>query len=195
MQKGFTLIEIIISMAIFTMVAMVISFFTLDISNFSFFFGETLVAQQELQQSLKVIVREIRSMGPSNNGSYPIIASSANSLTFYSDIDDDGLFERLRYYVEDNIFKKAVIKPTGNPLVYNPAEENIYELVNNVTNAGSVFEYYSRDYTGSEASLPAPIDIPSVKTIKVSLTVDQNPLQPPLPMSFSITAMIRNFRQ
>ena len=176
------------------MVAMTISFFTMDISSFSFFFGEHLIAQQELQQSLKVIVREIRSMGPSNNGSYPIMTATANSLTFYTDIEGDGLFERVRYYVEGNTFKKAIIKPTGNPLVYNSAEEKIFELVSNVTNGGSVFFYYDNAYTGVEPSLPLPINIPLIKTVKATLTVDQNPLQPPLPMSFSITAMIRNFR-
>ncbi len=194
-KTGFTLIEIVIAVTIFTMVVLVISFFTLDISKFSFFFGENLIAQQEIQQSLRGMIPEIRSMGPSNLGGYPIMAATANSFTFYTDNDKDGLFERIRYYMDGNIFKKAVIKPTGNPLTYNPAEEKTFELVHYVTNANNIFSYFDNNYTGSESSLPFPINIPSVKTIKSELIADQNPQEPPLPLSFSITAMIRNFRQ
>lgn len=194
MSRGFTLIEIIIAASIFTMVVMVISFFVLDISNFSFFFGENLVAQQELQQSLKSIVSEIRSMGPSDNGGYPIMSAASNLLTFYSDLDGDGKFERVRYYIEGAIFKKSILESTGNPPVYDPSQEKTFELVHYVTNTNSIFSYYDDAYTGNGSSLPTPINIPSIKTIKVSLIVDQNPLQPPLPMNFSITATIRNFR-
>ncbi len=195
MNKGFTLIEILISVALFTSVVLIISVFTMDISSFSFVFGENLIAQQELQQSLSGMVREIRSMGPSNNGSYPIMSAGSNLITFYTDTDDDGLFERVRYYVEGGIFKKAVLKPTGNPLVYDPAQEKISELVHNVTNGDNVFSYYAGTYTGTEPALPFPIDIPLVKTVKAELIVDQNPLVPPVPQSFSITAMIRNSQQ
>lgn len=195
MKKGFTLIEIIITLAIFTGVVIIVSFFTLDISNFSFFFGENLIAQQELQQSLKGMIREIRSMGPSNLGSYPIMSVTADSFVFYSDTDDDGLFERIRYYAQGNTFMKAIIKPTGNPLVYDPAQEKTFELAHNITNGSNIFLYFDNNYSGTENPLPFPINIPLVKTVKASLTVDQNPLTPPLPLNFSITAMIRNFRQ
>ena len=195
MKKGFTLIEIIIALAILSGTLLVIGLFTLDISNFSIFYGQNLSAQQELQLSLRFMIREVRSMGPSNNGSYPIVSATANSVTFYSDSDKDGLFERIRYYMEGSVFKKAIIKPTGNPLVYNPAQENTFELVNNVINGNSVFDYYDKNYTGAESPLSFPVNIPLVKSLRATLTVDQNPLALPVPISFSITAMIRNFRQ
>jgi len=194
-HSGFTLIEILITMTIFISLFLVITRFSLDISSFSSFFEESLVAQQELQISLRSMVREIRSMGPSSNGSYPIMSASASSFTFYSDSDGDGLFERIRYYTEDNIFKKGVIKPTGSPLTYDPAQEKTFELVHNVTNGTAVFFYYDKDYVGSGSPLAFPVDVVAVKLIKTEVIVDQNPNALPGPISFVITAMIRNFKQ
>ena len=173
--RGFTLIEILIVLAIFTTLSLLIGRFALDISNFSVFFGEDLRAQQELQSSLRPMIRELRSMGPSNNGSYPIMTASATALTFYSDSDGDGLFERIRYYMEGNIFKKGILKPSGNPLTYNPAQEKTFEFAHNVTNGSAVFSYYDKNYTGSGNALSSPINIPAIKLVKVELVIDQNP--------------------
>lgn len=195
LNSGFTLIEILITMAIFISVLLVVIRFTLDISEFSVFFGADLTAEQELQISLRPIIREVRSMGPSSVGSFPIMTASADSLTFYSDSDGDGLFERIRYYMEGNIFKKGILKPSGNPLSYNLADEKTFELVHNIINGSTVFSYYNKTYTGSESPLALPIDIPSIKMIKVELSTDWDPKALPGPITFSISAMIRNFRQ
>ncbi len=195
LNTGFTLIETLITMAIFVSMLLIVTKFTLDISDFSVFFGEDLTAEQELQLSLRPVIREIRSMGPSNVGSYPIMTASADSFTFYSDGDGDGLFERIRYYMEGSIFKKGILKPSGNPLSYNPADEKTFELTHNVINGSAIFSYYNKTYTGFENPLPSPIDIPSIKMIKAELSVDQNPNALPGPISFAISAMIRNFRQ
>jgi len=195
LNNGFTLAEILIAMAIFVSVALVITKFMLDLSNFSVFFGEDLMAEQELQISLRPMVREIRSMGPSNVGSYPIVAASLSSFTFYSDGDGDGLFERIRYYMEGNVFKKGILKPSGNPLSYNPSDEKTFELTHNIINGSAIFSYYDKTYTGSENPLSLPIDVPLIKMIKAELSVDQNPNTLPGPIIFSVSAMIRNFRQ
>ena len=192
MSRGFTLIEIVIALAIFTGISLLASFFVLDISNFSLFFGENLSVQQELQLSLIPMASEIRAMGPSSTGSYPIASAAAGSFIFYSDSDNDGLFEKIRYFMDGNIFKKGVIKPTGNPLNYDPAQENVFELVHYVTNSGSVFSYYDKNFTGIQLPLTFPIDVSAIKTIKASLIVAQNPEILPGPLNFSVTASGRN---
>ena len=134
-------------------------------------------------------------MGPSNNGSYPIMTATSDTFIFYSDIDEDGLFERVKYYIVGNVLKKSVIKPTGNPLIYNSANEKIYDLVHNVVaDASSSFNYYDKSYAGSGSSLTSPINIPLIRIVKAQLKVDDNPNKPPGSLYFSTTAMIRNFR-
>ena len=48
LNNGFTLAEILIAMAIFVSVALVITKFMLDLSNFSVFFGEDLMAEHPM---------------------------------------------------------------------------------------------------------------------------------------------------
>lgn len=192
MNKGFTLVEIIIVLAVFSGIVLMVSFLTLDISSFSLFFGENLSVQQELQLSLVPMVSEVRSMGRSSTGSYPIASAAANSLIFYSDIDNDGLFEKMRYFMDGDIFKKGVIKPTGSPLTYDPTQESVYELVHYVTNFSSIFKYYDESFTGTQVPLSFPIDVSAIRTMKASLTVDRNPNVLPGPFDFSVTASPRN---
>src|SRR3989344_8127549 len=62
LSAGFTLIEIIIAMAIFSGIVFVVSSFGLDVYDFGIFLGENLTAQQELQLTLRSMVSEMRAM-------------------------------------------------------------------------------------------------------------------------------------
>lgn len=192
MNKGFTLIEMIISIGILSAVMVAVSMFGLDIYDFGIFLGENLIAHQEIQLTLKVIISEMRAMSQSVNGGYPIESASQNSIIFYSDMDGDGFTERIRYFLDGNKFKKGVIKPSGNPLFYSGAE-NITEEIHNIYSAGgNIFGYYDSSYSGTQAELGFPINIPNIKLIKVNLTVDPNPADPSSRVNFSTSVNIRN---
>ena len=121
-NKGFTLIEIIIAIAIFSGIILAVSMFGLDVYDFGIFLGENLNAQRELQTTLRVMASEMKAMNQSVVGSYAIESASQNAITFYSDIDGDGLTDKIRYFLENNILKKGVIKPSGSPLSYSGTE-------------------------------------------------------------------------
>lgn len=194
-NRGFTLLEIIVVMGILFGIMFVVVRFGLDIASFGGFLGENLSSTQELQQTFKVIKTEIRSMGPASNGGYPIESAANGSFVFYSDTDGDGLFERVRYYLEGNILKKGITKPTGNPLTYLPANEQIRELVHNiVTGSPPVFSYFPKDTDGNGAPLSTPADPSTIRLLRMSLTADQNPQQLPGPATLNILITIRNFR-
>lgn len=195
LNSGFTLIEILVSISILVGLTMLVSTFSLDVLNFGSFFSESLATQYELQQTLKILKTEVRSMGLANNGSYAIESASANSFIFFSDFDGDGLFERVRYYLEGNILKKAVIKPVGNPLVYLPSDEKISEAVHYIIqNPPPIFTYYPKDVDINGMALAVPIDPALVRLIKVNLTADENSQKPPGPANVSIFINIRNLR-
>lgn len=180
-------------MGILGLIMTSIAFFALDISRSQIFLGESLESEENIKQALEIMVPEIRSIAASNNGSYPIIAASSSSFNFFSDINSDGLVEKVRYFLDDNDFKKGVIIPTLNPVTYSPASEKITTLASDVTSA-NIFYYYDESYNGSQPSLMIPIDISKIRLIKIELTVDQNPLTPPLPTKIGIFADIRNLR-
>src|SRR3989344_3115608 len=136
---GFTLIELIIFIGLSTGVLAVIALFVTNVGSLKNYFDESLLVDQEIQQTLAVMIPEIRSAAQSNIGNYPIEAASQTSFTFYSDIDRDGIFERVRYYLDGTTLKKGVIEPTGSPLTYNPANEVIYEAVHNMVIGYTIF--------------------------------------------------------
>src|SRR3989344_4644245 len=115
------------------------------------------------------------------------------AFTFYSDIDDDGLKEKVRYFLNGPLLQKGVIKPTGSPLSYNPASEKITTLIPNVTNA-TIFTYYDENYDGAGAELTSPINIPVVRLVKITITIDKDPNRAPVTTIFSTQVSIRNLK-
>lgn len=193
MSKGFTLIEIVVAMGIVSGIILIVTMFSMDIFDFGIFLGDNLSAQRELQLTLRVMTSEIRAMASSANGSYAIESATADSLTFYSDIDGDGSTERIRYFLQGNILKKGIIKPIGNPLAYLSADEKISEQVHNIYNGtGNIFFYYNSVYSGSEPALSQPVDISAVRFIKADITVDKNPVDSKARVNFSTSVNIRN---
>jgi len=193
--SGFTLIEIVIVMAILASVFTAITYFGVDISGFGGYLSDSISVQKELELTLNPIVTEIRSMGPSSIGSYTIESATATSLIFFSDADQDGLFERIRYFLDGSTFKRSVVKPTGNPLVYNLANEKVTEMVHDIVSGSTIiFKYYGKNVASSGTPLSAPIDPLLVRSIKIELTSDRNPKALPGPISYSVFATIRNLR-
>lgn len=191
-SAGFTLMEVVIAIGILSGIVLIVSMFGLDVYDFGIFLGENLSAQQELQIALRVMVSEMRSMTQSVNGSYAIESASQNAVVFYSDIDGDGLADRIRYFLDGDILKKGVIKPTGSPLGYSGSEKITEEVHYVYALAGNIFSYYNSSYTGVEAPLTFPIGIPTVRLIKVDVTVDQNPADTASRINFSSSVNIRN---
>src|SRR3989344_1177612 len=192
-ESGLTLLELIIGFTILIGILVAIGLFASDIFSSSNLFTKSFEAQQEIQGTIQEMNPQIRSMGPSNIGSYPIAAAASSSLIFYSDIDNDGLFEQIRYFLSSNTFKKGVIKPTGQPLTYNPANEIIVDVVHNMmaTTTG-IFSYYDSNYTGSQPPMVFPVDISTIKTIGITISA-RDPSQN-LPIIYSTQLTPRNLR-
>ena len=191
-RAGFTLMEVLIAMSIFSGILLTVSIFGLDLYDFTIFIGENLSAQQEIQATLQVMTVDMKMMNQSVLGSYAIESTSQNALTFYSDIDGDGLTDRVRYFLEGNILKKGIIKPGGSPMNYSGTEK-ITEMVHNIyTPSGNIFAYYNSSYTGNEAALTFPINISVVRLIKVNITVDQSPADAASRINLSASVNIRN---
>ena len=174
-KKGFTLIEFVVAIGIFSIVVIFTAIIGHDLISFNSFINESLLIEQEIALTFRSMGPEFRSVGQSSIGSYPLEYTGTSSLIFYTDLGKDGVFERVRYFYSNNILKKGVVKPTGNPLVYATSTEIINDVVKNVvlTGTSTIFSYYGDSYTGSEPPLAHPIDISKVRGVKIELTVNQ----------------------
>ena len=173
-ENGFTLLEILVSMFIFTGVVLAITSLALDFAGYGIFFGESLEVQEELTKTAKTMETELRGMGPAINGAYQIQVAAGNTITFYSDYNLDGQAEQIRYFLNGGTLMRGVTHPSGNPLQYPAAQEKTTEVVHNViSNPSTIFTYYGSGYSGTEAPLASPVNVSNIRLIVVTITSDK----------------------
>jgi type II secretory pathway pseudopilin PulG len=193
MTEGFTMIETLIGVAIFVLVVGVITLFSRNIWVYNSFVSAGLTNNDTGRKILKTMVSEIRTASAADTGAYAISDATASSFTFYSNIDSDSLKEKVRYFFTGTTLQKGVTKPTGSPLTYNPVNEKITNVASNVTST-SIFSYYDKNYDGTSAALPTPVNIASVRLVKIIISIDQDPNRPPPPKTFTTQVSIRNLK-
>lgn len=192
-RSGFAILEILFGISIFVLVALALSLFARNIWIYGSAISTGLGDTDEVRTLLKKMVAEIRTAAPAETGAYLINSAVSSGFTFYSDIDDDGITERIRYFTESTNLKKGVLEPSGSPLSYNPANEAVTTALTGVTSP-SIFAYYDTNYDGTSAPLPEPISLPSVRLVKITITVDKDPNRPPTAKTFSTQVSIRNLK-
>ena len=191
-NKGFTLVEVLISMAIFVGIAFIIGTFMKTVFDYQLLFTQQLTAEQQIENLFATIIPEARSMVPSALGGSAIEQAATSSLTFYSDIDADGIADRVRYFLSGTTLKKGIIKPTGNPLVYSGASEVVNDIAQNVVVGAPIFSYYDANFTGSEPAMTYPLNLSNIRLIRVSIVLkDPNKTTP---LSGSSDIVPRNLR-
>ena len=193
-SRGFTLLEILIALAITTGAVLVVTTFGLDISEFGVDLSNRIEGGVELELTMRSMLTEVRSLGIAENGAYPIATATDTEFSFFSDVDNDGTFEQVRYFLDGTTLKKGVIDPSGTePPVYLPGDEKVTEVARYLI-PGPIFSYYPEGYAPEMSPLPVPVSIANIRMVTVSATTDRDPLQPPLPATLSITITIRNLR-
>lgn len=175
LNSGFTLIEVILSVAIFVIVGIGITALANSIFSHNRVTGtQSADADQARKASFK-LMQELRNASSSNTGGHAVGEASNQQLTFYSNVDGGTDVERLRYYISNGKLYRGLLKPTGSPLTYNAANETSVVVQNNVVNgANPLFYYYNGNYTGTEAALTQPVNITQVKLVKLDLQIDRN---------------------
>lgn len=193
-KSGFSTFEIIIAIGLSAIIVLAVGKFSDAITSMGVLINNELRADQDLELSFRVIRTELRSMGPSEAGAYPLEVVSTSTIIFYSDIDSDGLTEKVKYKFGTSTFEKGVIEPTINPVTYPTSTENIILVAPSIISASSSFLYYGEGYTGSEAPLSSPIQISSVRIIGVRLVAEVSTSTAPRPIGLEDIITIRNLR-
>jgi type II secretory pathway pseudopilin PulG len=196
-QAGFTLLELIIAMFMFTavvVVAAVISLYYFRDYSFSF---EEYRALSQTQTVLTSMVREIREARLGDNGAWPIVEASDSSFTFYSDVTGDGRTDRVRYYLSGINLMKGVIEPTAVPVSYPPGNEVVRIVASDVDVGSSpVFTYYNGDWPGDLVNNPiAPaLRLLNTRLVKLYVRVNVNPNAGSEPYEMTTSVQIRTLK-
>ena len=194
--NGFSLAEVIISIAVGGAILIAIFNFSNSIFLFNSTSQENLSAQSDGRRVLKTMAKELRSTSPSSLGSYPVSQAGTSSITFFSNIDNDSHKEQVRYFLQNGSLKKGVINPTGTPLVYNSANESILTLITNVRNSTStpIFQYFDSNYAGTSTPLASPVPVTSVRFVKINVEIDKYPNRSLGPVIVTTQVFLRNLK-
>lgn len=197
-RRGFTIIEVVIAIAIILMIGGGIIAFERSVLTNTKVIQAELSAQQQERHTLTVFISDLRSATQSSAGAYPINVAATSTLTFYANVDSDASVERIRYFIATGTLRRGVLKPTGT--TYIDANEKITAVVNDIVNGTStaLFTYYDSGYDGFTSSstdpLPSPINIPSIRMIKISLVVNPNGIRAPIMQVYSTQVSVRNLK-
>ena len=194
-KKAFSLIEIIIVVAIASAIFIAVFDFGNSIFSLNSDAQKNLSAQSGARRVLKDMAKGLRSASPSSTGSYPIALASTTALTFFVNIDSDLYKEQIRYFLQDKELKRGIIKPSGNPLSYNPASEQLITLVGDINNGASpIFEYFDSSYAGTSTPLVQPVSITEIRLVRITLKIEKDPNKSLGPLIVTSQVFLRNLK-
>ena len=98
-MRGFTLIETIVVIAVFTLIMGALFGSILMLYRTHDYTWQQSMAIEEAKRGIETMVKEIRAARTGEDGSYPIEKAEDKEFIFYSDIDGDGKVERVRYFL------------------------------------------------------------------------------------------------
>ncbi len=170
---GFTLIEVVIAITIFTVLLFAVTNLLLSVFSNPKQYQFSLDNIDEARMIANNFANELRNAATANDGSFCINQTNDSQIIFYSSRGSSGTnVNRIRYYVAGNTLYKGIIVPSGSPLTYNPAIETVTTLINNLANGTTpVFYYYDGNYDATTNPLSAPINANQVKFVKINLII------------------------
>lgn len=175
-KSGFTLIEVTISAVLMVVLGTGLLGLQYVLGKTQLTAFSSYISSDEANVIVETISRELRTARAGDNGSFLIVSGAGDSLTFYSDVDFDGATEKVQYVRSGNTMTRNVWEPTGYPVTYPESTKKTKILSSNIRNLTvPVFSYYNGSWptvtTGNP--LPTPVDLLSVKLIKIYLRTNE----------------------
>lgn len=192
-QSGVTFVELMIGVALLVGLMIAIGTFmtqTYELRETSY---ASLTVADEARKLLRPMTNEIRSAVPSSLGAYALESVGTSEIVFFSDSDQDGLAERIRYYLDSGNLVRGEIIPTGTPLQYVSGNETTQTLIRDVTSL--TFTYFDENYDGTSDPLSSPFAISEVRLVRIGVAIDNDPSRDPSPLAVLETEVsIRNLK-
>lgn len=192
-RRGFTFIEMMVVLAVSTLSLIAVTGIIVSIYRANDYALEQAFAIDQARRGVLDMVQYIREATISDAGAFPIVAAGTSTFTFYSNMDESSDVERVRYFLDDDdVFKRGIIKPSGDPVQYTGGEKEIIiaENVRNVANATDIFTFYDED--GLEVTNLS--EVTDMTFVKVNLIININPARAPEDFTLRSGVTIRNLK-
>lgn len=197
--SGMTLIEVMVAIAVMVIAMQGFTYLFIKGWETNKFTLETGLASAAASRATNQIVKELRGVRQADNGDYPIESGDDFDLAVYVDIDDDGVVERIHYFLDDanDQLKVGIANPTGaTPVSYPASDDEVRVMANYIVNESDepIFYYYNRDYPGDTTNNPlsTPLSPGSVQLVRVHLRVNIDPVRAPNNINIESFVDLRN---
>lgn len=191
-MRGITLIEVVVSVSIFTVIMVVV------VTSVLFFYRANSSSLEQSYQidsarrGVEFLVRDVREATHGDDGAYPVATISGTSLTFYSDTDLDQDVEQITYALSGTTMTRTVKEPSGSPLGYSGVGTTtvVSLYVRNGEEGQPIFRYY--DGAGAEVANYQAVG--DVRFVSINLIVNILPVRAPEEFTLRSSATLRNLR-
>ena len=164
---GFTLIEALVAVTIFTMLMVGV---TLMLKDVFYTFTQKSLALDNIDSARSVsfaFTNEIRNAAYGVDGSYPLNQASTSQIIFFSTYGASGNnVNKIRYYIATSTLYKGVTVPTGSSYG-SEATSSILTGLSTTT----IFSYYDGNYAGTSTPLSQPVNLNNIKFVQINLVV------------------------
>ena len=191
-KKGFSLVETIVVVALFSIVSLAVSE---AISSFYRLNAYTIAQTYEVdhaRRGIESLTRDLREMTYADDGTFPLSVWGNNQVGFFSDIDRDDSVEYVLYRLSTTTLFKYIYNATGTTPTYNLASPDstytVSEYVQNGIQNLPIFGYY--DTEGKKAT--ATTTATDIRYIQTNIVVNIDPIRAPGEYMLRSSASIRN---
>lgn len=196
--EGMTLVEVLVAVGIFAVIMGAVVMFQVNVFSYNKQVSGSYTTVQDAQGILKTMTKELRMASQGANGAYAIQTAATNTVTFFADLAGDGVKKRVKYSFSPTnaAVYRAVTPPSGTPPTYSNANTSTTTIIVNARNAATMpmFEYFDSSYNGEGNALAQPVVTTSVRTVRINITLDADPNQPPEPRTYSAQTTLRNLK-
>lgn len=198
-MKGMTLVELLIAIAIMLIATEGFSLLIVKVWDNNKFILEEAMASAAASRATNQIIIQLRGIQQAENGDYPIESADDFDLTIYTDVDDDGVVERVHYFLDqpNDQLKRGVTEPTAAvPPTYPSGDQTVTVMANYVVNESDnpIFYYYNGNYPDDIVNNPlaTPTSAGSIRLIQAHLYVNINPIHAPDNINIESFVTLRN---
>ena len=191
--RAFTLVETIVVIAATALICVTLGTLLAYFYKTNAYTLEQSTAVGQARKGIEDAMRYLREASYGSDGSYPIASVATSSITFYANVNNDSVIERVTYVLLNGTLYRTIAEPSGNPLSYVGATIATTTVATSVINSTStpVFTYF--DDTGAQLSVP--VNIADISSVETTVIVDVNVNRAPVAFTLSGGATLRNLRE
>jgi len=178
--RAFTLIETVVVIAITSVVIGVLGTLLVNLYRTNAYVYEQAAATTEARRGIDSATKDLREAVYGSDGSYPIQSAATSSVSFFADINNDQVNERVTYAATNSVLTRTAV---GASTVTNVLASSI---INDASTP--IFRYF--DAAGTE--LTEPIQKEQIASVTTTLVIKLNANRGPTPLTLLGRATLRN---